>query len=227
MSEIFPNAPLVEAIFEIRFSANLSIDCKKDQYHAKIKAAFPILFIPTKMPSPPIISYRMASKDDKKRVIFSINSFVFSCAKYEGFLKFKEDCDRFMMDFVQFFKIESLTRIGLRYINNIPILKKEGLIPLNRYLNFGYGLPNSIPENIEYINSEFITHCDDGKTRILIRNDIRDNDEVIVLDFDYFFEGELESKKISDYLKKSHKHTKQFFLDIITEEYKDIMRKES
>lgn len=225
MSEIFPNAPLVEAVFEIRFSANLSIDCKKDQYCEKIKDEFPILFFPTKMPSPPIISYRLANKDDKNGVIFSINSFAFSCRIYKGFSRFERDCVAFVMDFVHLFGIEELTRIGLRYINHIPIIREKGLIPLNRYLNFGYRLPNSIPEGIENFSNEFITKCNEGKIRTVISDLIHDNNEFIILDFDYFFDGKLESREISDYLKKSHEKTKQFFLDITTEEYKSIMRR--
>ncbi|GAG81651.1 unnamed protein product, partial [marine sediment metagenome] len=39
----------------------------------------------------------------------------------------------------------------------------------------------------------------------------------------YYHEGELETGKIADYLRKSHMHTKKIFEDIISDEYKVVM----
>ena len=40
--EIFPNSPINEVAFEIRFPANLSIEGEIYKFHEKIKTEFPI-----------------------------------------------------------------------------------------------------------------------------------------------------------------------------------------
>ncbi|GAI22544.1 unnamed protein product, partial [marine sediment metagenome] len=47
--------------------------------------------------------------------------------------------------------------------------------------------------------------------------------EFILLDFDYYHEGELEAGKVAGYLSKSHLHTKKIFEDIISDKYKMVM----
>ena len=48
----------------------------------------------------------------------------------------------------------------------------------------------------------------------------------MILDFDFVKQGDLKFDLIKKRLDESHKHTRSFFENLITEEYKRIMRGE-
>ena len=45
-----------------------------------------------------------------------------------------------------------------------------------------------------------------------------------MLDFDYFIEGDLEPSRMSEFLEVSHRHTKEIFLSLLTDDYISVMR---
>ncbi len=218
------NAPLVEAIFEIRFPVELSIESGKDKYYEKIRDKFPQVFIPKTATSEAyaLEPYQFKNVEETEIIRFSINKFSFITQKYSSFCEFKQKCLDYMNSFFELYKISILKRTGLRYINHIPISKEGEFIPLEKYLTFGYKLPNTISNKFSMLSSEFVTKIEDGKLRTFIQYE-REPEETILLDFDYFLEKELVSSKISEYLEKSHYRTKEIFLSLITEEYKKIM----
>jgi uncharacterized protein (TIGR04255 family) len=66
----------------------------------------------------------------------------------------------------------------------------------------------------------------EGSLRVLIQyRKLQDEKEteIIILDFDYFFESNLEFSKIETCIEESHKHTKAIFEELITEYYRKIM----
>jgi len=228
MSRLYKNPPLIEAIFEIRFPAELSIECQRDRFYEKIRNVYPQIFVPIVVgESPSLKSYEFRSSEGKKIIRCSINRFSIHTNKYEGFAKFEEDCLKYIQLFTKLYNITSLKRTGLRYINHIPIVRIEGCIPIQKYLKFGYPLPSDLGLNkFELFDTTFITKIGEGKLRLLARYlevPSAPQREFILLDFDYYYEGELRTGKILDYLRKSHTHTKRIFEDIISDEYKMVM----
>jgi len=232
MGKVFKNAPLIEAVFEIRFSADLGIECKKSEFYNNIKKEFPNIFVPNVEPGQAIAlkPYEFKSADLKKVIRFSINSFSFHTSDYSGgFESFEEECIRYVNLFLCYFKIDTLNRIGLRYVNRIPIIRKKGIIPISEYLNFGFILPKSIPSEPELFHSLLVIKVDDGKLRILIQyqETIQPISELMLLDFDFYFEGNFKSSDFNKYLSKSHKHIKEdVFMNLISENYKKTLEKE-
>lgn len=230
MSELYKNAPLIEAVFEIRFPAELSIECHRDEYYSKVKEEFPQIFVPaiTGVEAPSLKSYEFKSKDNSKLLKNCINRFSYHTMRYLGFAAFKEECLHYMQSFTELYKISSLKRTGLRYINHMPIVKIDGCIPIERYLNFGYQLPSEkiIPDKFELFHTILVLNLGEGKLRILIQYDeIQDivKTEVIILDFDYYIEGKLDAELLEHYLDDSHKHTKIIFESLISDEYRKVM----
>ena len=232
MSNEYKNPPLVEAVFEIRFPAELSIECRKDEYYEKIRSQYPNIFVPRIIdPEPyPLKNYRFENSDKSKLVQFSISKFSFHCKKYKTFEKFGKESLKYTELFCKHYSISRLKRTGLRYINQIPIKRERGIITLFDYLKFGYILPDAIPNQMELFNTVLLTKVGKGKLRMSIHSEelgIPEGIEVIVLDFDFFFEGDLTADNLQNYLEESHLHTKKTFESLISDEYRDIMKEEA
>jgi uncharacterized protein (TIGR04255 family) len=225
MSEIYKNAPLIEAIFEIRFPAEISIKCKTDLFYNKIKANFPLLAM---LPPGASHIYDFLNKEKNEIIRVGLDRISYHAKKYEGgFSKFQEDALKYLYCFIDTYQIGKIRQTGLRYVNHIPIVKIDGVIPLEKYINFGYRLPSkNIPNKFELLNTILVVRIDGGKLKILIEAkqmpDITKTD-ILVLDFDFMFFEKLDVKKIVEYIAESHGHTKAIFEDLISEEYKKVM----
>lgn len=231
MPEKYRKPPLVEAVFEITFLPELVVDCQSDKYYDKIKKEFIYISLPHITSTDPILlkSYRFDNKDFTKIITYSINKFSFHEKKYDVFETFRQEAIKYIGMFVETYNIGNLQRTGLRYVNLIPINRKEGNISIEDYLNFGYKLPKGIPTDFELFNTILLSKYNDGKLRLAIQTGPSTVPaivgEVITLDFDFFFEGNLSIEKLSYYLDESHKHIKESFESLISEEYKLVMGK--
>ncbi len=229
--EIYKNAPLIETVFEIRFPAEPAIECSRDKLYKKIRNIYPKVLIPGVVPGKAIAlePYRFESADGNNGIMISINNLAFYCKKYEGFNSFKTETIRLFSIFEELFKIKKLRRAGLRYINIIPFIRENDIIPIENYLNIKIVLPNSITTDFKNLSLIFVSQAKESgslTTRIesAISNDKKQ--EGIILDFDYAQEGDLYFSQIDKYLEESHTNTKHLFEQFITDNYKKVMRGE-
>ena len=104
----------------------------------------------------------------------AINAFTYYTSRYDGFASFRDRVFSYLRVFSAFVRIHRLTRVGLRYINHIPILRTgpgEG-IPLTDYLNVGLQLPEHIgAASLTELNTAFTLKLERGQLRILIRHE--------------------------------------------------------
>ena len=228
MSEVFPNAPVKEAIFQVRFPGELSIEGKRHEFQSKVRSEYPTLYVPKVQPevAPALQAYSFRNEEEKASINLALNSFSYSTNQYLGFEKFR---NRFLAAFSVFqemFNIPKFSRIGLRYTNHIPILKEQGIIPLVEALKIGLKLPSLIPEKYEEFLVVFATELGDGKLRCIVQyQEVQpQGKEFLLLDFDYFIKGELNPNSIESLLETSHRHTKEVFLSLITEGYLAAMK---
>lgn len=227
MKQVSLKPPLVEAIFEIRFPAELSIECKKDEYYEKIRDSYPSIYVPTiTSPEPyPLKAYEFKNKGGTGMLRFSINRFSVHSYDYRSFNWFKERASKYTKLFCKMFRITELRRTGLRYINHINLLPSpEEILPIDQVLNVGIDLPETIPGNLKDINVQFITKFDQGDLRVLIRHEKITGEayeERIVLDLDYFLTKDLRANEINKYLDLSHANTKKVFEGLIAKSYKE------
>jgi uncharacterized protein (TIGR04255 family) len=231
MADIYPNAPLDETIFEVRFPAELSIECKRDEYYEKIRSNFSNIFVPQYEAgkSYSLHPYSFRNNDHSEIINLSVNTFSYHKKKYEGFQIFKNKTIEYLETLFQIYKIKILKRTGLRYINYIPLERENGIIPMHNYLKFSYKLPDSISSNFEALETALLSKIGEGKLRTAIGLAKLTKDpqvEAILLDFDFYFEENLEVSKLELYLDNSHNYIKQAFEDIISDEYRNIMEGE-
>lgn len=231
MSKIYPNAPLDEVVIEIRFPAELSIESSRDEYYEKIRKELPNIFVPriSTGESLSLLPYSFKNDDGNETVQFSINRISYHTNKYTGYNRFKTKAMHYLPLFCRMYKIKSLKRTGLRYINYIPFERDNNIIPIQKYINFGYDIPSSIPQDYEAFNTELLSKIKDGKMKTsigIVTSTKNPTIETIALDFDFYFEGELKLTNLGNYLETSHNHIKKVFEDIISDRYRKIMEGE-
>ena len=200
--ELYPNSPLSEIVFEIRFNGDLSIECKRDVFYKKIRDDFSNILVPQAVPGQPIAlqPYKFVSEDNSKGIMIAINQFSFYKHKYSGFENFREEYGKLIKAFQEVFEIRNLNRTGLRYINYIPYISESGVVPLENFLNVEVSLSDLLPSNDFAINLELSKILEKGKLNIKIQSvkSLETEEKAINLDFDYYKEKELHIYNISD-----------------------------
>ncbi|OIO04656.1 MAG: hypothetical protein AUJ52_14830 [Elusimicrobia bacterium CG1_02_63_36] len=231
IDEHLPNAPLVEAVFEIRFDGKLLVDSQKHLIQEAFETDYPTLGVAvSKEPShPDLIPYRLTSADGKELIHFCINKVSFHTYNYARFEEFKKKALAVFEKFGEMCQLTQLKQTGLRYINHIPALREDGLVPLEKYLNFAYLTPEAIPAKLDHFASTITTRLGEGRLKTaveLAKAQDKTGGDVILLDFDYIKQGGLEFRQLAGYLDESHKHTKSVFSSLITADYLKVMRQQ-
>ena len=235
MADTYPNAPLARTIFQARFPGETAVDLALPRIQAGLRRTLPKLFVPAAVVGVPPATQPLLFKspDESESVEIALNSFAYTTNRYPGYAKFREDVlanARIFSEAVP--EVEKLNRVGLRYINRIPILRssKTASIPLKDYLNVGLELPDSIPgANLTELNSAFTVQMDGGQLKVVLQIEAGSSPaepEVLVLDFDFGQLGDLHIAQLDVYLDRAHEHTKRVFTDLIAPEYFPVMRGE-
>lgn len=233
-SNIYPNQPLVEVVFEIRFPGEVRVECERHLFWEKIRNEYPNVLVPHSQPEKPLalIPYKFVREDGSMSVMVSMNSLALSARVYPGYKKFSTEILRIYEIFGKVFDIKKLNRIGWRYINVIPFVRENNVIPLSRFLNLGFKVPESIPEEFINLNLVFESQHKGGSIitqlqAIQKKDNTNTTGEAFLLDFDYgkipTDGGELKFSDVPTYLDEAHNKTRQLFEDFITDEYRQYL----
>jgi len=116
--------------------------------------------------------------------------------------------------------------LGWRYINIIPFVRENDFIPLERFLNIGIKLPNTMNENYSNVNIGFVTKIDNNtiSTRVESLIDTIKKQEALLLDLDFNMTKKLDYSKINEYLENAHLKTRELFEQIITNDYRNYLK---
>lgn len=228
-SEIYKNSPLIETVFEIRFPPEPVIECHRDNFFNEIRGHYSKIMIPKSIPGKTMAfePYRFESADGNNGIMLAINKLAFYCKNYEGFYAFKKEAIRIFRIFKDLFNIQEFQRAGLRYINIIPFVRENDMIPIENFLNMKIIFAKSVITDFKNISLIFVSPNKSGNslaTRIesVISQDKKQ--EGIILDFDCAKEGNLSFSQIDTYLEENHESTKDIFEQLITDNYKKVMR---
>jgi uncharacterized protein (TIGR04255 family) len=234
MSEIFPNAPLREAVFQVRFSGELSVEVARARIQDEVRSELPKLYVPRATPgvAPALQPIALHSEDESEIVGIALNSFSYHSKRYAGFSTFHARFRRFWMVFSEHVRLTRLTRVGLRYINHIPVLRpsEAAPIPVEDYINVKFQLPPAVGGDLTHLNTTFEVRMEEGVLRIVIEHkklEAPPQSEILLLDFDFGQEEGLVVPDVERYLERAHQHTKRIFLDLISDKYLAVMRSTS
>lgn len=225
---IYPNSPLIEVVFEIRFPGELRVECNRDIFYEKIREHFPNVLVPSVKDGgfPALEPYRFESEDTLTGMMIALNKFAYYARRYPGYGQFSKEVLRWVTEFGKIYKVSKLNRSGLRYINIISFSRESGVIPLNRFLKMRLDLPEVFPDNFENLSLVFISKTEWGAITTKIESIITADrsHEAILLDFDYAKEKDLTIDSVAQYLEESHAHTKRVFEQLITDEYRQYLK---
>lgn len=228
---IFSKAPLKEVIFEITFAPNISAACRKDDFYSEIIKEYPEVVFPniTFEQHPFAQPVQYINSEKTKKITCSSQSLSLSTIKYEGFTIFKDESVRLIERFLQKYPtIQSIKRIGFRYINQIPIERKNEKIEFSDILNFNFTLPTPISHNkLEVFQTAFFYELEQNTSGIKISmNSYKDNQnkEYLILDFDLISLKEIKPNEIERYLVSYHEKIENIFLEITTNKYQQSIK---
>ena len=232
-SEVYPNAPLVEVVCEIRFGGELTIEARRHAFRERIRAAYPQLLVPKLgTDDRPLLlqHYRFRSDDGERTVLLAPNSFGFSVTRYQGHRAFFAEYMQLHKVFEETFpEITNVNRVGWRYVNIIPFVRADGLIPLDDFLRLDLRLPEQMPNRYEKLDLRFTALKTNHDSVIMRLASVQKGtgDEGLLLDLDYGTKGDaLRLKDVKRHLSDGHDHCKTLFENLITDSYRQYLRGE-
>lgn len=231
LDEVFPHPPLREVAFEIRFAPRLRVNAELWKIQDEIVNEYPVLSIEQLLQSNGTISpINVFQNPNAARAIkISQENFVVAFTKYIRFEDFKEEVIRKTNQFAEKFDVSSLSRVGLRYVNNIMLPGTGKTSELLRYVRPLVDFDRVSADDVQ----QFITEVrlQQSQHLVTLRGALlppfEGGQRVYVLDVDCHSNGPHNSKEIPKLLDIYHDSAQIFFLDHITEEYKTLMRGKS
>lgn len=231
-TKLFSKSPLTEVICEIRFEPNLSVACKRDEFYNEIKELYPTLILPKiSLEQHPLEQATLHSNtDETKRIAFNARSLSYSTPQYEEYALFKKEFMRIITIFLKkYTTIDKVQRLGLRYRNTIQVEKKGNKLDLEQYIKYKVSLPESLSQlNMTSFQYNFFVEVEEKVSGItVIIDNIKDDKgmDVLLLDFDLISIRDMNLDNIEGYLDNYHNKIEEVFLDIITDNYKESIRR--
>ena len=132
---LYINQPLVEVASEVRFYGEPAVETKRDQFFEKIRDIYPLVYVPPikEGTHPSLQHYRFEKEDLSAGVTLALNSIGYFQRQYEGATKYINEFVRVFEIANKIFNIRTYSRVGWRYINAIPYVRENSLIPLSRF----------------------------------------------------------------------------------------------
>jgi uncharacterized protein (TIGR04255 family) len=231
ISEVYPNSPLVEVVCEIRFPADLAIECKRDEFYNRIKKTYPTIWLSKNENSaiPSLTPFRFDNATQTAGILMGIDRFAFFEKHYKGHKTFTKEFVSLSKSLKETYALKNIQRLGWRYINVIPFTREDGILPLHRFINLDIKLPDCIPDQFENFNFVFMSKVSGGTITSRIESIIRaeDQQEALLMDFDFAMNDKIVFSKLNSHVNKAHEQTRIIFENLITDEYRQYLRGET
>ncbi|KAA3596709.1 MAG: TIGR04255 family protein [Candidatus Scalindua sp. AMX11] len=231
IKEVYPNSPLVEVVCEIRFPEELSIVCRTNDFYDKIRDNYPNILVPQKggLLAGALPTYRFENQDQNSGIMLAINRFSYYEKEYSGHKPFIKEFIRLTKIFGEMFTLKHVNRLGWRYINAIPFTREDGIVPLQQFINFDLNLPGEVSRKYENFSFTFISRVTNGTITTKIESVARSDEqqEAILLDFDFANVKKLTFSNIKDKVNEAHNQARNLFENYITDEYRQYLKGET
>jgi len=229
LEEVFPNPAVREVAFEIRFPPRLRVNAELWRFQDHLAEEYPnpdseaVLMPPS---AAPINVSVFQSPATGRTVKVSQQNFVLAFTRYTCFEDFKAEVLAKTRVFCETFEVKSLTRVGLRYVNEIILPTGEDRASMLRFvrpiIDFSRVGIESVEEFFTQIRIRHRNHM------VLLRSvtlpDSERRNRAYVLDIDCHSQGALPFGSLESVLDEYHDTAQRYFLDHITEEFKNKMR---
>jgi uncharacterized protein (TIGR04255 family) len=230
VEEVFPNSPLQEVIFEVKFPLNLRIMRDICEFQEKIQGEYVSFGIEefVSPDKPTEIRYVFQNDTEEKTLVVERESFTFLINRYYSFESFSTELSGYLEIFFNLFKIEKVLNTRLNYVNNISIELDQKFVGTRKYVK-PYVDVNLLDKSneIKRFATQVVKEREDLLLIVssaLIPNTANDDQGTYILDINAIYEQTILPSNLLDYLHRLHHYIQEEFLNSITEEYTQIMR---
>jgi uncharacterized protein (TIGR04255 family) len=229
MDEVFPLPPIREVAFEIRFAPRLRVNAELWKLQDRLVEEYPTVSTESVLqPNGTVLNVNVFQNPSAARIIkVSHENFVIAFTKYSRFEDFKEEVIQKAKLFCSTFEVVALTRVGLRYVNNIIIPSSGPTSTLLKYVRPFTDFERVDIETVDqFLNEVRMRYLDYLVTvRGVLLPPLEDQKRIYVLDIDCHSAAAEVAAHIAELLDSYHDTGQRFFLDHITEELKNMMRR--
>lgn len=220
-----PLIPLQHAFCEVRFPGDPEIDAVRGAFYRSVRDDFPAIQVPRVEQGQAIAiePYRFVSPDESRFIGVAMNSFSYGVTgdTYRSFEAFKNDFQSYLAKFQKVYSyLEGFTRIGLRYINYLPVkrgsMDEIEFMPLTLHMALDGKTRNTLRVT-EYERSN-------GVIRVVVDTT---NQEIgpnqALLDFDFAYNASVNDlmlvSELDSRIKEAHVVVKDSLRSFLDEEY--------
>jgi len=237
LDEKFPNSFLREVACELRFPPLLVIENKIPEFQEKIRDTLPTYTLSTGIPiSSGTPSYPsmfnewiFSSGDVALELKIMINRFALACKAHEGFESFLKAFMQFFKPFYKLYKVDSYDRVGLRYVNIIPLEPKED--PIEEILRLFNPIPDTkLIEKRRPFSYELDFRWNEDPYKITVKNGLKKSKDgkthFYLLDIDAYKPTKTEHSKgnLETIIRELHDLVLQEFHNGLKDPFREILR---
>ncbi|MBD3405657.1 MAG: TIGR04255 family protein [Candidatus Lokiarchaeota archaeon] len=232
--ETFPINFLTSVTFEVRFDPLLAIQQKVPTFQEKIRGKYPGLgkgvSFSIGLPfqeSPESIQWEFSTKDKTSHIRLSMDRLIFVTKEYKNYSEFRENYTFAFNEFTKTTKLQNFNRLGLRYINEIPLPHENNVI---EYIlkRFNPIISRSRIEEDAPITfqTEYRVRHDEGL--VTLRNNLSFEDGIpkYIIDIDGYSVEVMTSNQIETISEKLHNLIVTEFHKNITDKFLESLRGE-
>jgi uncharacterized protein (TIGR04255 family) len=229
-AEIFPKPSVSEVACEIRFAPRLRVIPEIWRIQEELAESYPEVMEETitQADARLLQTFVFANSSVKKTIRVSQENFAFITNTYSSFEDFKSEGLARVFAFAEKFDVSSFKRVGLRYVNNIALEGNDQIGLLRRFVNVPIDLDRFDVSKIDQFLTEFRLKAGRGH-RITIRGAFiqipNAADARFILDLDCYSLELAPREKLASLLDEFHHEIQTQFLNHITNEYKEVMRR--
>ena len=246
----YPHAPIVEALidFRLKYAEGTSLETLKN-FGSAIRSEYPLSatrdLIEAQMKSQDVstaasssrkvIGYIFHSADRKQAVQARLDGFTFSrFAPYENWDKLKTEAHRLWGVFLSAVRTERVTRVALRYVNQLNLPLKDGTLTFDNYLNTfpKIGERSDHDQILEGFFMRLVLPQTDLQSRLVLTETLVPPEQAftslgVILDLDLFRDGvsfEVQSNEIWALLDLYRERKNWYFEASITEATRELFK---
>ena len=240
---ILKNAPIIEALIDIRVKLDSSFEVEKIlSIYDKIKTKYPekqkqqisqVIFgidekNQEKSPIKKINGFRFISEDKKQILQARLDGFTFSRLKpYKSWDELKKEAKRLWDFYKEIVKPLAITRVAVRYINNLNIPMPLG--DFGDYLTAPPTVPDKLPQGVSSFLTRVVIREPDNKADAIITQALEQvvtDTAPIILDIDVFKSNpdSMDEKDTWAILEKLRVFKNKIFFESITKGLKETFK---
>lgn len=242
---VFPNAPITEALLDIRVELPAEVDIKKlESFHDRVKDRYPdkktkgmvavqVEVSPDGTPqSLPALGgpqgFLFRSPSEHKIVQARVDGFTFNKLKpYEEWKKFRNEARELWNAYREMFKPTKITRIALRYINRIEVPLPFG--DFKEYILTNPEIAPKLPQSLAHFYMQLVMPKPDIQATAVITQTMEKATEnnllPLVLDIDVFKEAlYTDEKTMWDDIEQLRTFKNDIFFDSVTDKAKELFK---